>query len=99
MTVAQTILQQLGGYRFFAMTGAKNLINAGNGLRFDLPASLTKQRANKFSVLYCSETDSYTLVLAKYRNLDYKVLETVEGIYVDNLRQTFTRMTGLDTHL
>ena len=33
-TIAQTILTQLGGNRFLAMTGAKDLVNTGKGLQF-----------------------------------------------------------------
>ena len=36
-TIATTILQQLGGSRFIAMTGAKNLVAEENALIFRLP--------------------------------------------------------------
>lgn len=32
--IAKTILQQIGGKRFAAMTGSKDFIDMGNGLRF-----------------------------------------------------------------
>ena len=34
--IAQTILQQIGGKRFTAMTGSRDYINMGNGLRMSL---------------------------------------------------------------
>ena len=37
MTIANTILEQLGGNKFIAMTGAKNFVSDGNTLRMTLP--------------------------------------------------------------
>ena len=34
--IAKTILLQLGGLRFIAMTGSRDFINLGNGLRMSL---------------------------------------------------------------
>ena len=37
MKVANTILEQLGGQKFLAMTGANHLVADGNTLRMALP--------------------------------------------------------------
>ena len=37
MTIANTILEQLGGNKFIAMTGAKNFLSNGSTLRMTLP--------------------------------------------------------------
>ena len=37
MTTAATILEQLGGNKFRAMTGAKNFLDGGSYLSFHLP--------------------------------------------------------------
>jgi len=102
--VSTIILQQLGGNRFLAMTGAKDLLamdTAGKvGLRMRLPANLTKGRATHLEVVL-TERDDYTLALFKSATLrrERQDLDVREGVYVDNLRAVFTDMTGLDTHL
>ncbi len=40
-TIAQTILTQLGGNRFLAMAGAKQLVDLGNGLQFAIGRGAT----------------------------------------------------------
>lgn len=39
--IAQTILQQIGGRRFATMTGSRDFINMGNGLRMSLAKNKT----------------------------------------------------------
>ena len=39
--IAQTILMQLGGRRFVAFTGSKQLTDMGNGLRMNLARNKT----------------------------------------------------------
>ena len=48
-TIAQTILAQLGGNRFLAMTGARLLCDLGDGLAFNLPRG-AKNKANKVCI-------------------------------------------------
>ncbi len=45
-TIAQTILTQLGGNRFLAMAGAKQLVDLGNGLQFAIGRGASN-KANK----------------------------------------------------
>lgn len=98
MSVAQTILEQLGGGKFLAMTGAKTLLNHGNGLSFRLPGNLTTDRIN-----YCKITltpaDTYTVEFGVIRKNAYKVHSTHEDVYNTDLRTIFTATTGLDTSL
>ena len=58
MTVANTILEQLGGNKFIAMTGAKNFLSDGNTLRMTLPKNRSK--ANRLYVTL-DATDTYTM--------------------------------------
>ncbi len=46
--IAKTILQQIGGHRFAAMTGSHDFINLGNGLRMRL--SRNKTSANRLVI-------------------------------------------------
>ena len=50
MSVATTILEQLGGRRFAAMTGAKHFMSVEGGLQFGLPARFARNGYNKVSV-------------------------------------------------
>ena len=57
--IAQTILQQLGGRRFVAFTGSKQLIDMGNGLRMNLAQNKTS--ANRLDIIYDGGADLYNL--------------------------------------
>lgn len=96
-TVAQTILEQLGGNRFIAMTGARNLLSTPSSLRFQLPRGAVN-KAN-FVTIELDGTDNYTVTFIKYRNLNQTVLSEHEMVPAINLKQLFTDKTGLDTSL
>lgn len=100
MTIAQTILAQLGGTRFLAMTGARDLLNGGDALQFGLPANFAKDGINKVRVRL-DASDTYTVTAYKFsrRTLQCPVIAEQGGVYADNLRAVFTDLTGLDTHL
>lgn len=100
MTVANEILAQLGGRKFLAMTGAKNLLDCGNALQFDLPRGFAKNKATKCRVTLDS-SDTYTVAFFQWnaRKLDMKPLGETSGVYADTLRATFTEATGLDCTL
>jgi hypothetical protein len=91
--VPAIILEQLGGNRFKIMTGAKDFVGSATALHFSLP------RGKKFKIELID--DLYTLTYYKWNrkafNLD--VIETVEGVYNDDLQTIFTNMTGLYTKL
>jgi hypothetical protein len=98
--IADTILEQLGGRRFIAMTGAKNFVFDDNG-------SLSFQFDNKkkaFRVIL-DPSDTYTVeyfkINARSKTFEgYSVKQaTSTGIYFDMLQFEFTRLTGFDTHL
>ena len=95
-TTAQTILKQLGGSRFLAMTGAKNLVGDSNMLMFSLPKNQSK--GNKMRVTL-DANDTYTVELFKIRGCDVSTLATREGVYFDSLQEVFTSLTGMYTAL
>ena len=97
-TIAQTILQQLGGNKFIVMTGAKNFMDLGNGLSFKLPSNFATNGINYVKVTL-QPSDDYTVEFGKLRGVKYTALKTVDGIYCDVLQDLFTRTTGLDTHM
>lgn len=95
---AQTILQQLGGNKFIAMTGANSFVADGDSLRFSIP----KHRGiNKVLVILDPE-DTYTMKFWNMRpSPNFKIEEKIaeSGLYADMLQFTFTEHTGLDTHM
>lgn len=99
LTVAKTILAQLGANMFKAMTGAKNFIGSDDGLSFQFP---NRKGANRCSVKLTS-MDLYDVEFARIRCRkgipERKVMATHNGIYADQLRSIFTSETGLYTSL
>lgn len=98
MSIAQTILEQLGGRRFVSMTGAKNFGDTGNGLAFQIPASLTKNRINAVKI-ELDPSDTYIVKFLRIGRADLKVVSQHSMIYCDQLEDLFERETGLYTHL
>ena len=96
----QITLQQLGGGRFLAMTGAKNLMhgNEGRKLYFTLPSNFAKGGINRVSV-EIMPNDTYTMTFGKARGVNYTEKKKLEGVYNDMLRSIFTDVTGLHTSL
>jgi predicted RNA methylase len=101
LQVARTILEQLGGQRFIAMTGAKNLVGEAHALTFKLPANFAKDGINHVRISL-EPSDTYTVRFARLgRAPAHKLTEVavVEDVYADDLQDVFTRYTGLDTSL
>tara|TARA_B100001105_G_scaffold255467_1_gene255130 strand:+ start:1643 stop:2035 length:393 start_codon:yes stop_codon:yes gene_type:complete len=106
--IAQTILDQLGGSKFTAMTGAKNFLTIANGLQFKLPQNFAK---NNISVVRITllPSDTYSMEFGKIlKQKDpqygvkmpvYKKISVHEQVYADQLRSLFKDETGLDVSL
>ncbi len=99
--IAQTILQQIGGKRFTAMTGSRDYINMGNGLRMSLARNKTS--ANRLDIIYDAGATS-TICASTARHSAKKDIQcrtkdiaVHEGIYFDMLEEMFTMVTGLYT--
>ena len=101
LQVANTILAQLGGRRFIAMTGARDFIGGDNFITFSLPAGFAKEGINRIRITL-DWTDTYIFEALKvYRGPELKAdtIEKRDFVYTDDLQEVFTRVTGLDTHL
>ena len=108
MTVATTILNQLGGKRFAMMTGSKDFYDLGNTLKMTLAGN--KSKANRLDITLTGN-DDYTLTFYKYtpvrvnlkkltvKDSSVSLVSKHEGIYFDQLEELFTRTTGLYTRL
>jgi len=108
MTVAQTILEQLGGNKFIVMTGSKNFVSDKNSLRMKLAGN--KSRANYLKItlngldLYDMEFDKCTAAkfninTGEYRDFEKKEIVRFNDVMFDQLQEIFTSVTGLYTHL
>ena len=109
--IATTILQQLGGNRFVAMTGAKDFLAIKNGLQFKIGRNASK--ANRVEIKL-NGSDLYDMQFIAYRpysvKVDHKRCEVREipekrttvreynDIFFDQLQELFTETTGLYTH-
>jgi hypothetical protein len=101
LRVAATILAQLGGRRFIAMTGARDLIGGSNYLMFNLPAGFARDGINQIRITL-DWTDTYifeALRISQGSEANCETIEKLTGIYADDLQEIFTSITGLDTHL
>jgi hypothetical protein len=97
MTVAQTILAQLGGNMFAMMTGAKGFVAGPDHLFFAVGRNA--HGVNRVRVTLAAD-DTYTVEFYKMYKLELKpTVPAVTGVYADNLRQVFKQYTGLDTSL
>jgi hypothetical protein len=97
MNVAETILKQLGGNRFLAMTGAHTLIADKNALIMTLRRN--KSKATRLRIELDAGSDTYRMNFYKFRGLDIIDLSTYDGVYNDVLKKVFTKETGFFTSL
>lgn len=95
MTVANTILEQLGGHKFKVMTGAFHFVGSSHSLQFGIPNS---QGINKI-VVKLTNLDLYDATFYNIRGLNIKVIRAVDSIEASQLQEVFTNVTGLETSL
>lgn len=95
--IARIILEQLGGSRFLAMTGAKNLMHGDATLSMHIPLS---NGINRVSITLDID-DTYRVTFSKYnaRKMDVTIVHTQSTVYNDQLQELFTNQTGLATRL
>ncbi len=96
--VAKTILEQIGGRLFVAMTGAKNLCGGSNFLAFRLPSYFARNGINAVRITLGAD-DLYRVEFSRIRGMKITPVSVHEGIYCDGRAPLFTAETGLDTRL
>lgn len=106
--ISSTILEQLGGNKFCAMTGAKNFLfaeitetNNRVWLRMDLGRNAGK--VNRLKIYYNSD-DTYSMHFYNQQIRNYTEVKIsnetqFENVYSDQLRELFTQVTGMHTSL
>ena len=95
--IAQTILQQLGGNKFIAMTGAKNLGFTNKGLQMKIGRN-TKGVTHVIIDLDRGK-DLYNIEFVKIRGVKRTTVKKLKGVYAEQLGKIFTKYTGLRTRL
>ena len=98
--VTKTILEQLGGGRFVAMTGANHFVGDDNTLKFRLPGGggLCKDGINYVTIRF-EPSDTYTVEFFRVRALKQTQIKRYCDVYNDQLRDVFERATGLATSM
>ena len=96
MTVANTILAQLGGHRFTVFTGSSGYIGDETSLKFRIGS-------NPKRWTYCriclNGSDLYDVTFSRWAGGQLVAEETTEDVCFMDLQDVFTYNTGLDTHL
>ncbi len=94
--IATTIMQQLGGMKFIAMTGAKNFVHDKDGtLTFAIPRSKGINRVK----IKLAWDDTYTVTFFYVHGAKVTEKHVQEGVYFNELQTLFTQQTGLYTKL
>ena len=94
--VAKTILQQLGGNRFIAMTGAKNFGSSRNSLQFKIGRN---SKSISHVIITLKSSDLYDVEFIRMRGTSRKVVKKVKGVYADQLGTMFKKYTGMNVRL
>lgn len=94
MKTSQIILDQLGGNKFIAMTGAKQLVGGENMLQFGIGRGAVN-KANKVRVDLVG--DLYEVRFFNIRGVNVKEISVHSMIYADGLAALFTEQTGMET--
>jgi len=98
MKTAQTILAQLGGNRFIAMTGAQQLASTGHSIQFKFGSGATN-RANFCRIELCVN-DTYTMTFLSQRGFNpTKQIEQFCDVQCGQLKSLFAQRTGFILNL
>ena len=94
--IAGTILKQLGGYKFIAMTGAKNFVYMNNKASFKIGRNC--MNVNHVTI-ELNSMDTYDMEFINIRGPKLTVKSEAKGVYCDMLQEVFTKHTGMNTSL
>ena len=95
--VARIIYEQLGGNKFRVMTGAKNLLNTGDGLAMKIGRNSSNSNYLKITL---NSMDLYDMKFCKLtRKFEEKSVTEYSDVYNDMLTEVFEKHTGMYTKL
>lgn len=93
---AQTILSQLGGNKFLAMTGASNLTSRPDGLSFKVGRNAGKVTHVRVTL---TAMDDYQVEFLNIRGVNVKPVTSYRCLQADQLGEAFERATGMRVSL
>ena len=97
MSVAKTILSQLGGNKFCAMTGAKNFLDHGDALSMKIGRNSSNSNYLKITL---NMMDLYDVHFSKVSKMgEEKSVKEYNNVYNDMLVEIFESHTGMYTKL
>ena len=97
MSVAKTILSQLGGNKFTVMTGAKNFVDTGDGLSMRIGRNKTSSNYLKITL---NMMDLYDMKFCQVtKNFEEKSVTEYNNVFNDQLTEIFESHTGMYTTL
>lgn len=106
MDIAKEIMAQLGGRRFIAMTGAKDIFGGKNAnyeyggtLTFKINGKTPQRKTVNCVRITLNENDLYTMEFMYVRGGKLTMLNTVENVYYDMMVEIFETQTNLFTKL
>lgn len=97
MSISETILEQLGGQKFVAMTGCKNLRTNGNDLIINLPKN--KSKANLLKIKLVNDLYNMEFLNFNKKTCNIKTIENYNCVYAEQLKGLFESVTGFYTSL
>jgi len=92
------LLQQLGGNKFIAMTGAKNLAVDKSKNELHMKIGRNSKSISHVIIRLTSE-DLYDMEFLSIRGSSRKIKSKEKGVYADQLGKMFTKNTGLNVRL
>tara|TARA_Y100000817_G_scaffold278303_1_gene240984 strand:- start:1143 stop:1439 length:297 start_codon:yes stop_codon:yes gene_type:complete len=97
MSVAKTILSQLGGNKFAVMTGAKNFVDCGDALSMRIGRNKTSSNYLKVTL---NSMDLYDMKFSRVspKGGERSITE-YNNIFNDQLVKVFEKHTGMYTKL
>lgn len=99
LTIATTILNQLGGRRFILMTGSKDFVGSETSLTFKVGRN--PKKITHVKVEYSYGKDLYVMSFLKYsaRKFEFETVVKFDEVYAEDLTGHFEENTGLLTSL
>ena len=95
--VARIIWEHLGGNKFRVMTGAKNLLNTGDGLAMKIGRNSSNSNYLKITL---NSMDLYDMKFAKLTRMgELKSVKEYDNVYNDSMVEVFEKHTGMYTKL
>ena len=97
MSVAKTILSQLGGNKFCVMTGAKNFVDHGDALSMKIGRNSSNSNYLKITL---NMMDLYDVHFSKVSKMgEEKSVKEYNNVFNDMLVEIFESHTGMYTKL